>query len=152
MIFDQRCMKRRRVDSCGKCCRFVNCRDNKKVDFNPYACARLGYAIVGSITEEYAIAYSKGKRNICNKLEKIIRNERTLLLTNEEYDGEAIADALIIKCRKEYGDIDDIWRAKEKSARKKISALKLKMKETEDIKDKHRILAKISAIKGELNE
>lgn len=152
MVFDEKCKKHRKVKQCNDCCRFINCRDNKPTDFNPYACERLGFAIIGRMTEEYRQAYQKGKKNTCNRLEKLIRSERTLLLSNEKYDGEAIADALIIKCRKEYGDIGDIWNAKEKLARKKNSALKQKLKETEDIKTKHKILSKINAIKGELNE
>lgn len=153
MVFNKKCARKRGVECCGQCCRFVNCRDGTKPAF-PYheGNLRLGLAIICGVVEQYREAYKKGKKNTCKRLAKWFLTEQTAILSAETYDGQAIIDNLIIKCQREYGNINDIWNAKEKNARKKTSALKQTLKETEDIKDKHRIMAKISAIKGELNE
>ena len=153
MVFNKACAKKRGVECCGQCIRFVNCRDGTKPEFPSHICnLRLGLAIIVGVTEDYEKAYSKGKRNVCRRLEKWFLTERVDVLSAETYNGKAIIEALKHRCYKEYGDIDDIWNAKEKKARKKISALKQTLKDTEDIKIKHKIVAKINTIRGELNE
>lgn len=153
MIFDKACAKRRKVSCCGSCCRFENCRDKKPVDFVNYdGCLQLGYAIIGDVCVKYEKAYQQGKRNLCKYYKNWLCSTRTTLLSAENYDGQALYDALERKCIKAYGTLDSIYKKKCNVIEGKIAEIKKQIKLTVDVKEKQKLQNKISKLRGELNE
>lgn len=155
MIVDPKikCRQRRKVTTCEQCYRYKECYEGISCEpIYEQGCLNLGYAIIGDVCLMYEKYYKQGKKKTCEYYKRWLCSQRPSVLSGEHYDGQALFDALEIKCRKKYGDIDELDSKRTEAVYKKILAYKEKVAVETDIVKKNKYLQKIKDLKGTINE
>lgn len=158
MIIDKECFNQRKgvgsgkLHCCEECFRYKWCVKGKNPPINYYEGAlRLGMAVVGQVVLDYEKAFKKGWKNRLNYCDKWFRTTRTDILTAEQYNGSAIADALAIKCEKKYGKFETIYNREQKRIKKAIKELQMQVVLVETNDERKELNKKIRKLRGEKN-
>ena len=148
-----KCRRNRKVISCEECYRYKECYEGKTCEPNSFdGCLKLGYAVIGDVCIRYENCYKQGKKYACEYYKKWLCSQRPTILSAETYDGQALYDALEYKCRKKYGELDDVYKRRVENIQAKIKKYKELVAHETDIKQKNQYLQTIRKLRGDLNE
>ena len=158
MILDEQCFKNRkgkqseRIKCCNECLHYKYCKNGESKYFeSEEGMYRVGCAVILDVCGDYESAYKSGARRNLQALEKWLRSELPNVLSGEKVDGNALADAIKVKCKKMYGDFEKIYEEVQATNKEKLKCLLLEQKNAKTQEERAELRRKIHKVKGVLN-